>query len=202
MKPFIDFMLAHDIKRFVLLSASSLPKGGPMMGAVHAYLEDVAPEWSVLRPTWFMQNFSEQQHLHTICEESCFYSATGDGKVPFIDVDDIAEVATQALICEQPFNRDMILTGPESLTYDQVAEQITHASGKHVKHHSLTERQLRTRFIESGMDDKYADILTAMDTAIANGSENQLSHEVEKIIGRAPTSFSSFAVSVSDVWRK
>lgn len=69
--------LSSGVRRFVLLSASSLEAGGPMMGQVHAYLQSMAPEWAVLRPSWFMQNFSEQQRLATIRDEGAIYSATG-----------------------------------------------------------------------------------------------------------------------------
>ncbi|NBJ13652.1 NAD(P)H-binding protein [Microvirga arsenatis] len=93
MQPFLDQALKAGVHRFVLLSASSLEEDGPMMGKVHAYLRRNAPEWAVLRPTWFMQNFSEQQHLPTIRDEGRIYSATGDGRVPFIDADDIGASA-------------------------------------------------------------------------------------------------------------
>ncbi|MGF9758933.1 hypothetical protein AAII07_27415 [Microvirga sp. 0TCS3.31] len=97
MTPFLERALEAGVERFVQLSASSLEEGGPMMGAVHAWLRRYAPCWVVLRPTWFMQNFSEQQHLPTIVEEGVIYSATGDGRVGFIDAEDIAAAAAQAL---------------------------------------------------------------------------------------------------------
>lgn len=69
MRPFMERLIDRGAGPLVLLSAASLPKGGPMMGAVHAWLEGNAPRWTVLRPSWFMQNFSEQQHRVTISEE-------------------------------------------------------------------------------------------------------------------------------------
>jgi ergot alkaloid biosynthesis protein len=200
MKSFIDYMLAHGVKRFVLLSASSLPKGGVMMGAVHAYLEQVAPEWAVLRPTWFMQNFSEQQHLYTIKDSGCFYSATDNGKVPFIDVNDIANVAVEALIGDDILNRDLILTGPQSISYDEVANILTQVIGRQVKHVKLSEQELITRFVESGMEDIYAQALAKMDTAISKGSEDMISEEVVNMTQIAPTRFNIFAKSAVKAW--
>ena len=116
MRPFLRHALDCGVDRFVLLSASVLEEGGPLMGEVHAWLAENAPRWIVLRPTWFMQNFVTQ-HLPGILGDRAIYSATGDGRVPFIDVWDIAAVAAGALLdpnladCRAP-----ILTGPEART--------------------------------------------------------------------------------------
>lgn len=200
MKPFIDYAVDKGVKRFVLLSASSLPKGGPMMGAVHSYLEETVPEWTALRPTWFMQNFSEQQHLETILSEGAIYSATDNGRVPFIDADDIASVAAVALTREEPLNRDVILTGPSAITYDDVASTISRVINKPVEHIKLTENQLRQRFIDSGMEAIYANVLSAMDTAISLGSEENCSNEVKNLTGKDPISFLDFAEQARMSW--
>ena len=200
MRPFLDRALHRGVRRFVLLSASSLSKGGPMMGAAHAYLEENAPEWTVLRPSWFMQNFSEQQHLATIRNEGRIYSATGDGRIAFIDAGDIAAVAAEALTRATPFNRDMILTGPASLSYDDVAGMIGVATDKRIEHIRLTEDELADRFVASGMQLVYARLLAAMDTAIAHGSEAQVSSEVPTILGRPAASLEAFIASERAAW--
>lgn len=86
MRPFIEQAIDSGISRFVLLSASSLEEGAPMMGSVHAFLKHHAPGWIALRPTWFLQNFSEGPHAATIREEGVIYSATGAGRVAFIRI--------------------------------------------------------------------------------------------------------------------
>ncbi|MBV1860263.1 MAG: ergot alkaloid biosynthesis protein, partial [Nannocystaceae bacterium] len=68
MRPLVDRLLDQGVDRIVLLSAASLERGGPMMGKVHDYLATHAPRWTVLRPSWFMQNLSEAQHLNPIRE--------------------------------------------------------------------------------------------------------------------------------------
>lgn len=84
MLPFLEQAVARVPGRLVLLSASSLDERGPMMGAVHGWLRAHAPRWTVLRPSWFMQNFTTQ-HLPSIIGEGRIYSATQGGCVPFID---------------------------------------------------------------------------------------------------------------------
>ena len=173
-----------------------------MMGAVHAYLRAHVPEWAVLRPTWFMQNFSELQHLATIRDESRIYSATGDGRVPFVDAGDIAAVASQALTQEVPLNRDVIITGPEALSYGAVAAILSSQTGRAITHERLTPAALADRFAAAGMPEAYAKMLAAMDDAIASGSEDRTTTEVEQLTGRPPLSFSTFATMAGSVWQR
>jgi ergot alkaloid biosynthesis protein len=200
MQPFLERALNAGVERFVLLSASILEEGGPMMGEVHSFLKTHAPQWVVLRPTWFMQNFSEQQHLASIRDEGTIYSATVEGRVPFIDAADIAAVATQALVAPHVRNGDVVLTGPELLSYDQVAQLLSVAVGKTIIHRRLTENELAIRFMREGIAPEYARVLAAMDTAIAQGAENRLTDDVLRSTGRAPSDFWTFATSTREVW--
>lgn len=200
MRPFLEHAIRAGIERFVLLSASSLEEDGPMMGAVHGFLKRNAPRWTVLRPTWFMQNFSEQQHQPTIREERAIYSATKDGRVPFINAEDIAAVAVEALVNPTFPDRDLVLTGPQSLSYDDVARIISRASGSNIEHRRLSETELVARFVGSGMVPAYARMLAAMDSAIADGSEDRVTNEVRLITGLDPWDFLKFAAAAREVW--
>lgn len=200
MLPFLERARDGGVRRFVLLSASSLEEGGPLMGRVHAWLKAEVPEWTVLRPSWFMQNFSELQHLPSIREEGKVYTAAGDGRVPFIDADDIAAAAVVTLLSPEPYNRDFLLTGPQMLTYDGVAETIAGAAGRSVEHIKLTEAELAQRWTSHGIAPEYAAVLAAMDTAIAGGSEDRLSDAVSTLTGTAPRSFEAFAAENASRW--
>ena len=202
MLPFLERARGAGVRRFVLLSASSLEKGGPLMGRVHAWLEAEAPEWAVLRPTWFMQNFSEAQHQPSIRDEDKIYTAAGDGRVPFIDADDIAAAAVAALLAPEPPNRDFVLTGPRALSYDDVATIIGEAAGRPVEHVRLTEAELAQRWRALGIAPEYAAALAAMDTAIAGGSEDRLSDAVVTLTGAAPRSFETFAAENAAGWQR
>lgn len=68
-----------------------------------------------------MQNFSEAQHLAPIRGKGKVYSATGNGKVPFVSTEDIARVAQRLLLDEKPHNTDYVVLGPELLSYDDVS---------------------------------------------------------------------------------
>jgi uncharacterized protein YbjT (DUF2867 family) len=201
MEPFLQRALAAGVRRYVLLSSSFLPEGAPLMGQVHAFLRSAAPDWTVLRPTWFMQNFSEQQHLPTIRDESAIYTATGDGRVAFVHANDIADVAMAALLGEAAGNRDYVLTGPRALSYDEVAALIAAAADRPVVHRRLTEKQMAGWLSESaGVPLPFAAALAAMDTAIAGGAENRVSPDVQTVTGRLPISFEAFAAENRTIW--
>jgi len=194
MRPFLDQAVARVPGRLVLLSASSLAEGGPMMGEVHAWIHAHAPRWTVLRPSWFMQNFTTQ-HLPSIINEECVYSATRDGRVPFIDTADIAAVAVEALTNPTLASDDHVLTGPEALTYDEVAKAITDASGRPVRHRRLSVEELAARYAGFGIPHHYASMLAGMDEAIANGTEDRTTMEVPQIIGRPANDLANFLAS-------
>ncbi|AWH89268.1 ergot alkaloid biosynthesis protein [Limnobaculum parvum] len=200
MRPFIDLALKQGIRRFVLLSASLLEEGGPMVGTVHSYLKQNTPEWAVLRPTWFMQNFSEEYHMSSILDESRIYSATFDGRVPFVDTSDIAAVACSALLRHDSLNRDVVITGPKALSYCDVAKIISSAIGLKIDHIKLTEGGLTKRFVAQGMNENYARALASLDTMIAGGAETRLTNEVELLTGRTPKNLETFAREMRKVW--
>lgn len=197
---FAELALTRGVSRFVLLSASLLPAGGPAMGQVHLWLQENARQWTVLRPSWFMQNFSEGQHLATIRDENAIYSAAEDGRVPFVSADDISEAAMVALTRESTFNSDFILTGDKLLTYDDVADCISKVIGRRISHHRLGPEALAARYRSSGLGSIHAQGLAAMDVAIAAGAENRVTICVEQLTGRSPTKFDAFAAGCKKWW--
>lgn len=191
MRPLLEQAVERDVTQLVLLSASSIDEGGPMMGEVHAWLHVNAPRWVVLRPSWFMQNFVTQ-HLPSIVEEGCIYSATKDGRIPFIDAADIAAVAVAALVNPNFAPGERVLTGPEALSYDEVADRIAAVARRPVRHCRLSVEELARRYAGFGIPQGYADALARMDEAISNGSEDRTTEEVEQATGRKPTGLTDF----------
>jgi len=206
---FVEVALSHGVRRFVLLSASSAGEGGPMHGQVHQYLhglerEGRGVEWAALRPTWFMQNFSEPQHSHVaaIRGEDTIYSATGNGRVPFVSADDIAAIATRVLTQETAPNCEYLVLGPELLRYDDVAQILSRTLGREIKHKKLTVQELADRFKARGLPPAFASMLASLDGGIANGDEDRLDGAVERVLGRKLVRFEDYAESVKDVWKK
>jgi uncharacterized protein YbjT (DUF2867 family) len=200
MQPFLEKATLR--RRLVLLSSSSLPKGGLMMGEVHAWLADHSEDYAVLRPSWFMQNFLTQ-HLSGIRQDGAIFSATGDGRVAFIDAEDIAAVAASMLTRSETLDgAEPILTGPRTLSYDEVACSIAEASGRAVRHVRLTVAELAARYEGYGLPSSYATTLAALDDGIAKGVEDRVTDEVERWTNRSPNDLRSFLATHAGILRE
>ena len=189
------------VRRFVFLSMAGLPAGGPAHGQVHQWLKDNSDDWAVLCPSAFMQNFSAGPSLPTIRDEDRIYSNTGDGRVPFIDVDDIAASALAALTAPTPLNTDLVLTGDESLSYDQVAERIGQACGRPITHVHVSLAEMTERLTTRGIPQATAGLLAFGYQVVAAGAADRTTDVVRTLTGRAPTSFEAFAAANADAWR-
>ena len=116
-----------------------------------------------------MQNFTDQHpHADSIRDDGAVLTADpGTGRVGFIDADDIAAVAVRALTDETAPNADLVITGPEALSYDDVAGMIAQVTGRTVSHRPLTYEQMRDRLTAAGIPEQFAAMLAGMDCAIA-----------------------------------
>ncbi|MCQ9129221.1 NmrA family NAD(P)-binding protein [Streptomyces hilarionis] len=189
MEPFLRRARALGVRRAVLLSSSAVPEGGAGVGAVHQTLPDLFEQWAVLRPSWFMQNFTgTHMHADSIREDGTIWSATADGRVGFVDAEDIAAAAVHALTDEHAPGTDLVLTGPETLSYDDIAEIATEVTGRPVVHRRVSHEEMRDRF-ERLMPSEFASMLAAMDHAIAQGAEDRVTDTVQRLTGRPAGTF-------------
>ncbi|MET9411071.1 NAD(P)H-binding protein [Streptomyces sp. NPDC002935] len=192
MLPFLRRARDAGVHRAVLLSSSAIPAGGPAVGQVHQALPGLFQQWAVLRPSWFMQNFTgATPHARTIREDGAIWTAAGHGRVGFVDAADIAAVAVRALTDEQAPNTDLVLTGPQALSYHDVAAIITEAIGRPVVHRQLTFEQLRDRWAGE-IPLEFATLLAGLDRAIADGAEDRTTDTVRRVTGRPPGTFRAF----------
>ncbi|KAH0593522.1 hypothetical protein MHUMG1_08660 [Metarhizium humberi] len=200
---FINHARLKDVKRFVLLSASMLERGAPAMGQIHEHLASMEGiHYTVLRPTWFMENFSSPHEFQckAIRKEDKIYSAAENGKVPFISVVDIARVAFRALKGDLEENIDPILLGPELLTYDDVAETLSKQLNRKINHVRLEESELAEKMHEYGMPLEDAQMHASMDLIVRAGGEERLNKTVLELTGTTPRTFQEFASSEKDMW--
>ncbi len=189
MLPFLRQARSAGVHRVVLLSSSAVPEGGPAVGAVHQALPGLFEQWAVLRPSWFMQNFTGTHgHARSIREDGVILTATGTGRVGFVDADDIAAVAVHALTDARSPDTDLVLTGPEALSHDDIATVITEVTGRPVAHRPLTYVQLRDR-LAAQLPAEFAAMLAGMDRAIAEGAEDRTTDTVQRLTGRPPHGF-------------
>lgn len=110
----------------------------------------------------------------------------------FVDAADIAAVAVRALTDDAAPNTDLVLTGPQRLSYDEAAAIIGEVTGRPVTHRHLTFEQLRDRWAAE-IPAEFAALLAGLDRAIAGGAEDRTTDTVERLTGRPPGSFRAFA---------
>ncbi|MGW7525986.1 NAD(P)H-binding protein [Streptomyces sp. NPDC054783] len=194
MLPFLRQARAAGAHRAVLLSSSAISEGGPGVGAVHRALPGLFDQWAVLRPSWFMQNFTGTHvHAQSIRARGEILTAAGAGRVGFVDADDIAAVAVHALTGNRAPDTDLVLTGPEALSHEDVATVVTQVTGRPVIHRPLTYEEMRDR-LAAQMPLEFAEMLAGMDRAIAEGAEDRTTDTVQRLTGRPPHSFREVAV--------
>ncbi|PBK97767.1 NAD(P)-binding protein [Armillaria gallica] len=183
MKPFIDLAVTKGVNRFVLLSATTLEAGSPAMGKVHEYLLSLQVDYAILRPSWFYENLLTM-HLHDIKENNTIITASADGKLGFVSADDIADLTFEALTDAKSHNTDHILTGPELLSYDDVAQILTDILGRKITHTRISVGELKDRYIAFGLPEDFATLLSSMDELNALGVEERIFGTPGKVTGK------------------
>jgi len=190
-QPFLEAAAAAGVRRLVLLSSSAVQESDqPGLGDLHRRVRTSGLEWAVLRPSWFMQNFTGQHAASVAAGE--VVSATGSGRVGLIDAADIAAVAVRALLEETPHNTDLVLTGPQALDYAEIAETLTRAQGHRVVHRAVTPVALIRYLTSLGVPPEWSGVLAALDDDISRGEQNFITSTVADVIGRPPHSFADY----------
>src|SRR3569833_2355949 len=131
-----------------------------------------------------MQNLlGPHPHAHSIRDRGELLTATADRRVALIDADGIAAVAVHALTAPAAPDSDLLLTGPEALTYAEVAATVSEVTGVRLRYRSISEEELRA-YLGSFLPPPAAARMTALDRVIATGSQATVTHVVEDITGR------------------
>ncbi|MBW0105116.1 NAD(P)H-binding protein [Pseudonocardia sp. KRD291] len=194
--PFLDAARTAGVRRVVLLCSSAVPDSDHGMGALPALVRDRIDEATVLRPSWFMQNLLGDHPVAAgIREQGEIVTATGDGRVGFVDAGDIAAVAGHALLDTSPHPPEHLITGPEALSYADAAAVLADVSGSPVRHRPVTEDELVARFTAAGYPGDFSAILAALDVAIAGGAEDRVTDTVRRVTGRAPRTLREVATN-------
>lgn len=157
--------------------------------------------WTLLRPHAFMQNWLGEV-AETVREEGVIYSPIGDGRVPFIDTRDIAEVALRVLLDPEPHaGKKYFLTGGEAVGYEDVAAALSEATGKDVKYQPITMEEARDRMEARGTPPELVEAMLAIAAyQRAGGPTSMVSDKVERILGRPPRTIRDFARDYAPVF--
>ncbi|GII95918.1 SDR family oxidoreductase [Sinosporangium siamense] len=154
----------------------------------------LAAEWTVLRPTWFFQNFNEDLFAPAV-EAGELALPAGDGSEPFIDADDIADVAVAALTQDGHAGQTYDLSGPESLTWAEAAAHIERALGRPFAYRACPPEEFHASLTAAGVPEDLTELLVQSMLEIAGGESAYLSDGVQRALGRPPRSFTDFVTA-------
>ncbi|MEO1287858.1 MAG: NAD(P)H-binding protein [Chloroflexota bacterium] len=152
-------------------------------------LKDTGLKHAILRPTGFMQNLLGM--AETI-RNGAIYSPTGKGKVGFIDAADIALCAVTLLTHNDPLNPVIDLTGPELLSFSQVAALFTEILDHSVKFEEVTPSSVKQQMLDSGLDQVFVDAVIEDMIAVKDGVDSEVKNGVQDITGKVPNSMRAF----------
>ena len=152
--------------------------------------------WSVVRCSWFAQNFSESFLLPFVLDGEIALP-TADVPEPFVDVDDIADVVVAALTDDRHAGQVYELTGPAALTFGEVADVLSAASGRQVRYTPVTIDEFVGAAVAAGVPADEAGGLAALFTKILDGRNVEPQDGVRRALGRPARSFEQFATDAA-----
>jgi uncharacterized protein YbjT (DUF2867 family) len=176
-------LLGRTDARVVLLSARDMhsPAEAPVRGHPGG--------WTILRPTWFAQNFTEDLFTPFMRTGRLALPA-GEGREPFVDLEDVADVAVEALTDPRHGGRTYELSGPELLSFREAVALL----GGGVEYIPVTAEEFTRE--NAGFGEEFAEYTASLLVDIANGANAYLSDGVQQVLGRAPGDFAGFAARV------
>jgi uncharacterized protein YbjT (DUF2867 family) len=164
-------------------------------------IEQSGIPFTFLRPNEFMQNFVNF-HSPSIRENNAFYVPLEDAKVSLVDVRDIAAVAVKSLTDEDRHkNKTYLITGPEALSYHQVAEILSNTTGRKINYVNISDEEARAAMKEMGMSDWLINTVSELSDYFRKGKASEISPAVDEVTGNKPISFSQFANDYVDAFR-
>ncbi|MER5934047.1 NAD(P)H-binding protein [Streptomyces sp. NPDC002054] len=190
---FSELAVASGARRLVLLSG----RGEEAAEAAEARLKASGADWTIVRASWFNQNFDEAFFLEPVLAGEIALP-TADAVEAFVDAEDIADVVVAALTDDRHTGKVYELSGPRLLSFADVAAELSKATGREIAYVPVTNEQYRAVLRENGLPEEFADLFTL----ILDGRNAHLVHGVEEVLGRKPRDFADYAreAAATGVW--
>jgi uncharacterized protein YbjT (DUF2867 family) len=198
---FLDLAEAAGVRHVTYLSAYGI-EFAPAEVALRAVELDLMGRstltHSIVRPAWFMQNFSET-FLRPV--DGAIVVPTGKGGEAFVDAEDIAAVAAATLADpEGHAGAEYAPTGPEALTVSDAADIIGSVTGRPIRHVDIDRRSWLDSVIASGVPAEYGEMLKILTETVSSGRGSRPNGDVEKVTGAPPRNFTDFAKRTAAAW--
>ena len=196
-RAFTDLAVKQGIRTLVLLS------GRGEIEAEHAerVVQNSGIDWTILRASWFCQNFSEAHFLEPILQGELALPV-GDIAEPFVDAEDIAEIAVAALTQPGHSHRLYELTGPRALTFAQAVEEIASATHRRIDFIAVPREAYRQALEQEQLPPQLIDLVLYLFTTVLDGRNTPVADGVQQALGRPARDFSEYVrrTVASGIW--
>ncbi len=197
---FTDAARAEGVKKLVLLSG----KGEQEAEACEQIVAGSGLRYTLVRASWFNQNFSESFLLDPVLA-GVMALPMPNAAIPFVDVNDIAEVAVQSLLHDEYDGETLEVTGPRKLTFAEAVAEINRATGLNAVYQPISLEAFQDGLQAAGLPADYVWLLGYLFKEVVGNAENQtISQDVEKVLGRPATDFRTYAerVAATGLWQQ
>ncbi|KOV82418.1 NAD(P)H-binding protein [Nocardia sp. NRRL S-836] len=205
-RQFVERAVKHGLRRVVLASGRGIDNpdyaedsSGILDGLLdsEASVRESGLEWSITRPGWFAQNFSEGFFADSIRAGELRLPA-GDGAASFVDAEDIAAVVVAALTEDKHNGQIYELSGPKAVTLAEAVATISEHAGREIRYVPLSVEDFVAEMVEAGLSAEDAKAYADMVEPIRNGTDAYLSDGVQRALGRPARTFEEFARSTAE----
>lgn len=195
---FVNKAKSEGVKRLVLLSG----RGEAEAQACECIVQESGLEWTIVRASWFNQNFSEGAFVDMVLNGTITLPAS-DTPEPFVDADDIAEVAVAALTNDGHAGEVYEVTGPRLMTFDDVAKALSKSIGREISYVDVPHQAFVENIRQSGAPDDVVWMLDYLFATVLDGRNAYLADGVERALGRPAKDFDDYAsiAATSDCWK-
>ncbi len=195
---FVQIAKASGVQNIVLLSG----RGETEAQVCENIVIDSGLNWTIVRASWFMQNFSENFLLDSILNNEMVLP-TIKALEPFVDADDIADVVVAALTDGKHGHKVYELTGAELLSFESATAMISKVSGRNINFFEISMDEYIALLKSHQIPDDFIWLIKYLFTEVLDGRNESLSNDIENILGRRPTSFFDYAIKTArtGIWR-
>ena len=194
---FMDEVTKSGLTKVVLLSG----KGEKEAELCEQVIRNSGVDWTIVRASWFNQNFSESFFLDPIVAGHVALPKN-EVLVPYVDADDIADVVVAALSDDKHIGKTYQLTGPRQLTFEQVTREISKATARDIQFDSITMDKYTATLKELQVPDDFIWLINYLFTEVLVESNSMVTDDVQQVLGRKAKDFSDYArqAAMTGVW--
>lgn len=189
---FVERAKHHGVRRLVLLSG----RGEAEAQACERIVQESGIDWTVVRASWFYQNFSEGAFIDMV-QSGQITLPVGDIPEPFVDVDDIAEVAVAALTEPGHAGEVYEVTGPRLMTFTDIAAELSQATGRKIDFIQIPHEAFVAGLKDAGAPKMVVWLLDYLFSTVLDGRNAYLADGVQRVLGRPPKDFADYALKAA-----